>query len=431
MNTIEDRLRAAAQAAAGTVADSSARALVLPQQERRLTWPARGGGRQPWIVPLVAAAAVIALIAASIFAAHAVVPGSRRPAPGPPSAPLPHLADGLPAYFVEAPISFLGPEPPTENDHYPPIPSRFRSHETLRVVGVTETLRVAATATGKVAATATMPGYIVAVAASRGAFFAAVVRDNLARFYEIRLTASHARTTVSELPIAPDTAPVAYLAASPDGAKLAYSTLVMHGASGGVQNLVVASTTDGSEREWTAPARYSTGSMGPMNWLADGRTLAFNWTGSEKSGYSSLRLLDTAAPGSGLMAGRAVLPYRNEADLFGEYPTLSPNGQVVVGVANGSAAGHAPAGSVVAFSTATARPAVLFRASPAGDQESGCYSPPVWISNAGSEVLVACFQEVKATPPITYLANMLLIEHGRATWLPWLDATAETATAFP
>lgn len=417
MNTLEDRVRAAARAAAGTVADGSAPPLKLPQSGRRprqRDW----GGRHPWIVSLAAAAAVIALIAASMFAAHAVVPGARRPAAG----PLPHLADGLPAYFLEYPIldQIPGGEPRTANDKGPPIPSQLRSHETLRVV---------ATATGKVAATATLPGYVAAIAASRGAFFAAVVRDNKARFYEIRLNGSRTATTVTELPIRPDTAPLAFMAVSPEGTKLAYSTLVMHGVSGEVQNLVVASTTDGSQREWRTPARDSQGSMSSMSWLADGRTLAFNWTASaDTSPAASLRLLDTAAPGSNLLRGQAVLPSLFEADA-----ALSPNGQVVVGSASGSAASGAPEDSVVAFSAATGEETVLYRASINGPHGHGCYSPPLWISHAGSAVLVTCFQahEVKAVPHLHYAVNVVLINHGHATLLPWLNATAEEVTAFP
>jgi hypothetical protein len=426
MNTLEERLRAATRAAASTVADDSAAPLRLPQRGRGPGLPGRDG-RAPWLVPLAAAAAVIALIAASIFVAHSVMPGTRRPAPGPPSAPLPRLADGLPAYFIEYSILDLVPfpEPRPANDHNPPIPGRLRSRETLRVV---------ATATGKVAATATLPGYVTAIAASRGAFFAAVIRDNKAGFYEIRLTASHAGTTVTELPIRPDTAPLTSIAVSPDGAKLAYSTVVMHGKAESVQDLVVASTTSGSEREWLTPAQDSQGSMGPMYWLADGRTLAFNWTGSvDTPSASSLRLLDTAAPGSDLMAGRAVLPSVYEARAFSSYTALSPNGQVVVGVASGLASSHPPEDSVLAFSTATGEETVLYRASPNGDHGTGCYAPPVWISNAGSEVLVTCFQahEIKATPPLQYVVNIVLINHGHATLLPWLNATAEGVTAFP
>lgn len=426
MNTLEDRVRAAARAAAATVVEGSAPPLRLPQPGHRPGL--RGwGGRHPWIVSLAAAAAVIALIAASIFAAHAVVPGTRRPAAGRPSAPLPRLADGLPAYFLEHSIldQVPGPEPRTANEGGPPIPSRLRSHETLRVV---------ATATGKVAATATLPGYVTAIAASRGAFFAAVVRDNRARFYQIRLNDSRTATTVTELPIRPDTAPLAFMAVSPDGAKLAYSTWVMQGASGEVQNLVVASTTDGRQREWRTPAQDSQGFMGSMNWLADGRTLAFNWIASaDAPSASSLRLLDTAAPGSDLMAGRAVLPSLYEARPFHNDTALSPNGQVVVGLASGSAASGAPQDSVIAFSTATGEETVLYRASINGPHGTGCYSPPLWISNAGSAVLVTCFQahEVKVVPRLHYVVNVVLINHGHATLLAWLDATAEGVTAFP
>ena len=55
----------------------------------------------------------------------------------------------------------------------------------------------------------------------------------------------------------------------------------------------------------------------------------------------------------------------------------------------------------------------------------------MWVSNTGSELLVACTVEVKATPPAAYVEKILLINHGHVTWLPWLDDTAEGATAFP
>jgi len=382
---------------------------------------ARRPGRRAWIAPLAAAAAVIALLAASIFAAHALLPGTRHPA----AAPLPSLADGLPAYFLEDPISDLvGPQPRTRDEGGPPIPSGFRSHETLRVV---------ATATGKVAATATLPGYVAAIAASRAAFYAAVVRDNVARFYEIRLTDSRTGTTVTQLPVRPDSAPLGFMAVSPDGAKLAYSTFVMHGKAGQDQNLVVASTTGGSQREWLTPAQDSQGYLGAMDWLADGRTLAFDWESTaDTSAAESLRLLDTAAPGSNLMGGRAVLPSVYESRAF-VGAALSASGQVVVGQALGSAASHAPEDSILAFSAATGAETVLYRSSPNGIHGNGCYSPPLWMSDAGRAVLVTCYQGeyVTATPHLNYAVNVVLIKDGRATVLPWLDATAEAVTAFP
>jgi hypothetical protein len=441
MSTLEDRVRAAARAAAATVAEGSAPPLKLAQPGRR-QGPRGRDGRHPWIVPLAAAAAVIALVAASIFGAHALGPGTRLPAP--PSESLPRLADGLPAYFLqEASVGMGCTRASNGNVVSLPSPSRG-SHVTVDVV---------ATATGKVAATATLSGCLKAIAASRGAFFAAVANDNLARFYEIRLNESRTTATVTELPIRPGTAPLAYITVSPDGARLAYSTLAMHGASGKVQNLFVASTTDGRQREWLTPPQDSQGSMGPMTWLANGRTLAFNWTTAARpveisdlapadahSG-SSLRLLDTEAPGSDLMASRAVLPSVYEAGPFrndtatGAAATLSPDGQVVVGSASGAAASHAPADSVLAFSTATGEETLLYRVSHHPYIGNGCYFPPIWISNAGSEVLIECFQGFGNTPTTTgYVVNVVLINHGHAIVLPWLRAAIQGGTlaaAFP
>lgn len=418
MNTLEDRLRAATRAAAGTVADDSAPLLQLPPGPGRLSWPARRPVRHPWIVPLAAAAAVIVVVTASILAARAVVPGQTLPATGPPlAAPLPLTADGLPAYFLAIPSGYqqAGAEPGNQNEGVGPIPRKLSSHETLRVV---------ATATGKTVATATLPGYVTEIAASRGAFFAAVVRGSSATFFEIRLNDNRTATTVTELPIPPDTAPLEFMAASPDGSKLAYSTLVMHGAAGDVQNLVVASTTDGSQRAWLTPAQDPQGSMGLMNFLADGRTLAFSWTGSsETSPSSSLRLLDTAAPGDDLTASRAVLPLVTAAGTFGGY-TISPNGKVVVGTVT------SPAGPVVAFSAATRRSSVLYRPVPGHGQTAFCNDSPLWISNSGREVLIDCYR-LPAADRAKAVVHVLLLDGGRVTDLPWLAATGGETTAFP
>jgi hypothetical protein len=168
-----------------------------------------------------------------------------------------------------------------------------------------------------------------------------------------------------------------------------------------------------------------------MGWLADGRTLAFNWSVPMSSAEVSLHLLDTAAPGSDLLAGRAVLPQVFAAGAFTNDTTLSQNGQVVVGVASGDRVSRSPQGSVVAFSTATGKPTVLFRASTSGDHKSFCYSPPVWVSDTGTEVLVSCAFEVKATPPVAYAQYIAAIDHGHVARLPWLNANPELVMAFP
>ena len=86
MNTIEDRLRAAVQAAAGTVAPGSAPPLNLPGQPGRpgrARRPRRSGWPR-WVAPLVAAASVIAVIAASLAITGGGTHARPRPAAGGP-----------------------------------------------------------------------------------------------------------------------------------------------------------------------------------------------------------------------------------------------------------------------------------------------------------------------------------------------------------
>jgi hypothetical protein len=85
MSTVEDRIRAAAQAAAETVTPGSVPPLRLPEDRdgarRQYRWPLRPALRR-WsslLVPLAAAAAVIGVVAASL-AISATFHGNARPA---------------------------------------------------------------------------------------------------------------------------------------------------------------------------------------------------------------------------------------------------------------------------------------------------------------------------------------------------------------
>jgi hypothetical protein len=397
----------------------------------------------PRLAPLAAALAVVALAAGSILLANGLTSGS--PGVGPiRSAGLPgagtarFTADGLPAYYIEYPLSAgsAGNQPGNENEGSSTIPKRYQSHETLSIV---------ATATGKVTATPTLPGYVSAIAASNGAFFAEVVRDSVATFYEIGLGASGTGAKVIELPVPPDTAPIAWIAASPDGSKLAYATLVMHGPEGDIQNLVVASTITGHQRHWATPARDDQGSMDQMYWLDDNRTLAFSWTGAAMTSPSStLRLLNTSAGGGDLMASRPVLRLVNSAGTFDDY-TISPDGKTAVGIALGpeGPGGHTgtidgrqvATGAAVAFSLGTGQATVLYtpplHPGPAKGQFAGC-SDPLWVGASGRTVLLDCFQQWKASGGHQETAlHTVLLRDGHATQLPWLAATAGQITAFP
>jgi hypothetical protein len=386
----------------------------IPGRSRR--WPGL-------IVPLAAAAAMVAVIAGSVLIATRFGTAPARPGKSAVVPPLPFTADGLPAYFAEIP---------------------FGSHS--------GTLRIMATATGKTAATVRLPGQVTTIAASEGAFFAVVRRGAQKSFYEIRLGARSTAARATKLPIRPVTAAIGFIAASPDSSKLAISTFgprrpLPYGAEYNIQNLIVASTATGAERRWVTPTQDRKGSMGVMNWLADGRTLAFTWTAAtEISPSTGLRLLNTAAPGNDLLASRQVLRDVNRAGDFSY--TISPNGHVVIGIEHcapgcapgrpGIVRGHqAVLGSVLEFSAATGNARVLYEEPPLPStsshrQNSAC-NDPLWTSDSGHTVLLYCFQYRPATAGrkgVT-LTHVIVLDNGRVTReLPWLAGTVNDTTVF-
>jgi len=390
--------------------------------------PGRPGSWPGLIVPLAAAAATVAVIAGSVLVSTRFGPAPARPGGRAGRSavvpPLPFTSDGLPAYFAEIPLA-----------------SR------------SGTLRIVATATGKTVATVKLPGQVAGIAASDGAFFAVTARGQQKSFYEVRLGAGGTGARAAELPIPPVTAPIGFIAASPDGSKLAISTFaprvpLPYGAEYNIQNLIVASTATGTERRWLTPAQDRQGSMGMMNWLADGKTLAFTWTGAaETSPSSSLRLLDTAAPGDDLLAGRPVLRTFNQAGDFSY--TISPRGHMVIGVERclpgcgpgspGIVQGHrAVLGSVIEFSVATGSARVLYEEPPlpgpsSRRQDSAC-NDPLWISGSGRTLLLYCFQHRPATTrrKAATLIYVVVLDNGRVTrQLPWLAGTVNDFTVFP
>ena len=432
--------------------------------------PRRGGRavgsprtwRNGWISPLAAATAMVAVVACSIVVTKAFVwraGGWRPPRVSTTASPFPTW-DGLPAYFLataenpnsDAPgtvgFDFLLATAGNPASGVPgtaqfdaPIPRALRSHDTVGII---------ATATGRVAATVRLPGNVVSTAASAGAFFAAVVRRHAATFYEIRLTAGGTRAIATPLPIPPITPPVEAIAASPDGSKLAISAYVsQRGHPSGPQGLIVAATATGAVRKWTPPARDRTvGYIGGMRWLADGKTLAFNWAFSTPASPAALRLLDTAAAGDNLLSGRVVLPLTNHGSLFFGY-TISPDGTALAGVALCIAGGCRPGspgtldgrrltvGSVVQFAAATGDASVRYTepglpGMTGHQQNSGC-SSLLWLSRSATRMLLLCFQHLPATRTRNGVteAHVLLLTGRHVTQLPWLTAAVNETTAFP
>ena len=221
--------------------------------------------------------------------------------------------------------------------------------------------------------------------------------------------------------------------------------MVRHGNMGDNQNLVVASTSTGAQRRWTTPARDARGTMGPMQWLADGKTLAFNWTGAAMvSPASSLRLLDTTAAGHSMMSGRPVLRLVNRVGAFDDY-TISPDGKTLIGVVTcvpgcgpgspGTIGRHRDAyGSVIRFSAASGVPAMAYAQPPlpGARAPSTTCNDPWWISYSGRRMLLECFQHRPASPGqmAVTVTHVLLLDNGKATELPWHAVPLDSLT-FP
>ena len=145
------------------------------------------------------------------------------------------------------------------------------------------------------------------------------------------------RTRLTPLPIPEQPArAVSGLALSPDATRLA-ATIGPFPEAAGLHMFTLAT---GAERVWDGPPvgpAFGPGAVhGCLSWAADGHTLALLSSGAP-SPDRGVRLLDTAAPGSSLLASsRLVLPTPDgPVNLSGNYwrqVLISADGQVIIAV---------------------------------------------------------------------------------------------------
>jgi hypothetical protein len=413
MNTVVDRLRAAATAAADTVAPDSAPPLRLPEppgRRRDLRGPRSGRTRAAAMAPLAAAAAVIAVVAASLAVtgafhsgrpassgARTSQPGSGRSHPGAHEAPQ-VLSAADRAALASVPEFYVAMDP--------------------GAMGHNNRAQVRATATGAVLATVSAPApyntwsWVTAAADDRTFVLAAQEwtpvppgnagaatekKDNVTptKFFVLHLSSGGrtARLSALPIPVQPGSVWVDGIALSPDGSRLA---VVVNANNGDDVNPAIALYTmaTGAKTQWVGPGAAVIGNDkpwgSPLSWAADGRTLAFQITPA--NGVIEVRLLDTEAPGS-LMESRLGVEWtrggvagargqvitgsdRNPANSLNSYNTLiTPDGTKIVCVTTGpSAAG------VTEFESATARIASVTY--PQGMEV-------LWTSASGSTLIVS------------------------------------------
>jgi hypothetical protein len=162
------------------------------------------------------------------------------------------------------------------------------------------------------------------------------------RFFLLRTDpacrAPDGRAQLTPLPI-PEQPPgreVSGLALSPDATRLAATVGPFPGAAG----LHVFTLATGAERVWDGPRvgpAFGPGAVhGCLSWAADGHTLALISSGAP-SPDRGVRLLDTAAPGTSLLANsRLVLPAptgpANPSGNYWRQVMISADGQTIIAV---------------------------------------------------------------------------------------------------
>jgi hypothetical protein len=375
MNTLEDRLRAAARAAADTVPPHSAPPLRLPSQPapRRLSpgqlyrlgvSPAlRSHPRQPrhpgfagrrqrgaWpraLAPLAAAASVITIVTVSLALGSGAA--GRQPARR-------GTVTGAAAHQPRTPArtawseAALASVPPYYVTVFPGVMAATASQPAV----------IRATATGKVAATVAVPspyntfGWVTAadddrtfvLTAQRWVRGTSPAAERLnasapTKFFLLRFDPGTHASHLSALPIRADPGSIWVdgIALSPDGTKLAVAA-DRQGARGG-PGIQLFDLATGSAKEWVWPGNGWIGNNKPtgqpLSWAADGRTLAFQL--GPRQGTIAVRLLDTATPGGSLRSSSKLAVEWDHGGVTG------PRGAVI------AAASNAPANSLASFNT--------------------------------------------------------------------------------
>ncbi|MGD0924086.1 MAG: hypothetical protein ABR926_02700 [Streptosporangiaceae bacterium] len=291
MITTQDRLRAAMQAAAGTVPPASAPPLRLPAE------PGRPRAGRRWLramTPLAAAAAVAGVVIASLALTRGVT-SSSGPAE---SAAQPVALHGVPAFYVAL------------SNAATPAQAVIRATATGAVVATVKPPRpygtfkfVTGAADDHTFVLAAQRWWPIA-SGTRG--LAAEKRDNTTpvAFFRLRFDPATGTARLTALHIARKipASSLDGIAVSPDSSRLA---LALYPAQ-----IEVITLATGSARQWTWPgAAPSTGpwvgnskpSGQPLSWTANGRTLAFPLT-TESGGITWVMLLNLSSPGSSLQS---------------------------------------------------------------------------------------------------------------------------------
>jgi hypothetical protein len=306
MNVSADQVRAATRGAAAVITEDTVPPLRLdePPGGRRprpgqRTWPA-------WVAPLAAAAAII-IVAGGGVTASSLLAKSGTPRPSASGAPTRGASagshTGVPPYYVAV-----------ANSSLTVVRATWTGATLARITMRTPVVGVAGAADGRT----------FVLDEQRSIIGGSVTWVGQPTFYLLRLTASGTEESLTRLavPAIPDGTVVSGLALSPDGSKLAVDVNSGSWPTARLMEIMTYTLATGAFRSWAtsgvtnavAPFGFTGSGVDgaqSISWTADSRTLAF---GVQNASYVGVRLLDTAAGGTDLIADSRLAVIERNSD---------------------------------------------------------------------------------------------------------------------
>lgn len=432
MNRIESLLHAAVRDEAAEAGQDS----VPPFERAGLPVPRRPLLRfGPLSGPLLAAAAVVAVVALAVTLSS-VLPGSGHAArPG--SRVVPTQA-AVPPYYVA--LTATG-KPATEHPFTITVRSTLTGKSLATVAppsGLGTFSIVEGTADQAAFLVGAQPWHPASIGASPGNNSAQPVTLFMLRYDP---AARGVRLTRVPLPRLAGTG-LQSVSISPDGSLVAAAYLKISKGIAKTTWITVYPLHGGAPRTWSAPASVKvpgipfpqpTNTIGTLSWAANDRTLAFPLTGRSSGVY----LLNTAATGTGslLAASRLAVPLtgqRSNGDFVcDDDPRLSANGADALCGGYTIPAGWSieakgyPRGPVTQgfgeFSVATGKLVAILGAVRAPVSQAG--TPPNPYDQAVTDdvfpFLLWASPDARVTIGLTDGGHALLVRDGRTRRLPW------------
>lgn len=312
MNTIEERIRAAARAAAGTVPPDSVPPLELPagrpSRIRRWQRDARSSG-PAWarqLAPVAAALAVVAIVIAvlSVSRTESGPPsgtGTTGSAPGKVAAGPPlisYVASGqVPPHYVA--ITAHGN--PNFNPSYAVVRATVsgKTLATIKPSIADGTIAAVTAATDDRTFVLDEQHWVTPQASANQGFEARA-------FYLFRLSPSGQPGPLTRLAMSvPGGEMMTGFALSPGGGKLAIALEPDNDKKHpSLQEIRLYTLATGAVRTWSGDGTIGSGAddARSLSWTADDQTLAFDWAGNDPGMQVGVRLLAVATEGGSLLA---------------------------------------------------------------------------------------------------------------------------------